>query len=90
MKKVKCTTKEGRTDIIREEETRILSLKEVETIVKILDSAQMKLSVVEGCCQNMNSIEADGIKLIAFELAEALYDAKVILDEGLEAAEVEA
>ncbi|MEI7638421.1 MAG: hypothetical protein WCJ37_14015 [Syntrophus sp. (in: bacteria)] len=88
MKKEKCTMEKGRADIIKEEETRILSLKEVEAIVKILDTAHMKLSVVEGCCQNMNSTEADGIKIIAFETADSMYDARVILEEGLEAAEV--
>lgn len=71
-------------------ETITIPMKEVEEILELLTTAGLKLCAVGSCCQGMEGPEAEGLEIIVREIGYALGEAKDILEEGLEAAEVAA
>jgi len=63
-------------------QTITLSPEKVKEILEILEKTNAKLGTVQGCCRNIATEETDGIEVIAFEIVDALCDARDILLEA--------
>lgn len=69
---------------ISEKKTMTIPMEKVEEILEILKTVGLKLCVVGSCCRDIESVEADGIEIIAREIGYALGEAKDILEDGRE------